>query len=266
MRTASRLLDAIDPVRIFERNGLTPDPWQEAILRRRPQQALICWGRQAGKSLTFGALACWWALYRPGSQVLLASFNQNKAKDLLAKATELWKPFEEKFPLESSSTEHAEWKNGSTILALPAKPDAARGPRANVVILDEAAWTTAELKAVITQTLATTNGPLYAISTPPPEPIGWWWSAWTKGGTLDAKAAVEEAGDRWIRSLVPSTECPRISADFFERVREDDGPSVFARECLCEFPEMGQFTSNTPISPHLVDAVQTVGADSFFGR
>lgn len=264
--TASRLLDALDPCRIFARSGLTPDPWQAKVLRLRPKRALICWGRQTGKTYTFSALALSQAFWRPGTLTLVTAFNQDKSKALVEKAMTLYKPFKEEFPLMVDSTERKVFRNGSAIQALPGLAESSRGPTAHLVLMDEAAWTTTRLKAIISQTLATTDGPLVAMSTPPEEPMGWWWSAWTSGGIFGGEDAIEGArGDGWYRSFVPSTRCPRISPEFLERTQVEDGELAYQRECLCEFPQPGEFTSNQPISPAVVQAVDIVPPDAFFG-
>jgi hypothetical protein len=245
-RTASTWLDHADPCRIFTRNGLTPDPWQIEILRRRPQRALVCWGRQVGKSLAFGALALHTALFRrrlrrdpavrPQPYVLIASFKHEKAKELLAKAMSLYKPYRDQFPIVAETTERVAFAHGGIIQTIPATPDAARGPAADLVILEEAALTSRELRSTILYTLSTTNGPLYAISSAPEKPAGWWWEAWTQSGKYGGEDALM-ARDGWHRTFMRSDRCPRITPDFLESALRDDGPEAFGRECLCEFPK-----------------------------
>lgn len=264
--TGTRLLDALDPCRIFVRSGLTADPWQAEVLRLRPKRALLGWGRQIGKTVCISALALSQAFWRPRSLTLVTAFNQDKSKALVEKAMALYKPFEDEFPLVVDSTERKVFANGSAIQALPGLSASARGPTAHLVIIDEAAWTTPQLKAVISQTLATTDGPLIAMSTPPENPAGWWWDAWTKGGTFGGEDAVEGAkGDGWYRSWVPSTKCPRINPEFLARTLIEDGELAYARECLCEFPSLGEFSSNQPISPAVINAVGVVPPKEFFG-
>lgn len=262
--TATRLADAIDPCRILERNWIAPDPWQTEILRSQPRRALVCWGRQSGKSTTFAASALHTAFYRPGTLTILASFNHDKAKDLLARAMALYKPYEDEFPLTAETTEHAMFANGSEILTIPARPGSARGPTAHKVILDEAAWTSETLLSEVLYTLSTTNGPLIALSTPPEQPRGWWWATWTKGGEVGAEEAVGLA-DGWTRSLVPSTKCPRISAEFLDAALELDGPLRFQREVECRFPDLASFGTDRPITMDLVQRVTEVPPDAFGG-
>ena len=245
-RTASTWLDHSDPCRILYRNGLLPDEWQRGLLQSRPHRALLCCGRQTGKSLSLGALALHTALFRrrlrrdpavrPQPYVLIASFKHEKAKELLAKAMSLYKPYRDQFPIVAETTERVAFAHGGIIQTIPATPDAARGPAADLVILEEAALTSRELRSTILYTLSTTNGPLYAISSAPEKPAGWWWEAWTQSGKYGGEDALA-AKDGWHRTFMRSDRCPRITSDFLESALRDDGPEAFGRECLCEFPK-----------------------------
>ena len=46
---------ALDPGGLMRAVGMLPDPWQEDLLRARPQRALLLCCRQAGKSMTAAA-------------------------------------------------------------------------------------------------------------------------------------------------------------------------------------------------------------------
>jgi hypothetical protein len=234
--TAGRLLDSIDPCVVFRRNGLTPDPWQTELLRAMPRMSLVCWGRQVGKTTCLAALALHRALYRPGSRVLLASFNHDKAKEMLGKAADLYAPWQTEVPLEAQTTEHLGFRNESRIDAIPARPIAARGPTARLVVLDEAAWTSYELFSTIFPTLMRTGGTLVAVSTPPERATGWWWEAWTKSGEATGGEAVGRLSDLWLRSFVPSTSSPYATPEHIDQARAIMAPEDYAREYECQFP------------------------------
>src|SRR5574340_494562 len=224
--TASAWLDHVDPCRIFTANGLVPDEWQRTLLRENPHRALLCCGRQTGKSLGLGAKALHTALFRrrrrhdpavrPQPYVLIASFKHEKAKELLAKAMSLYKPYRDQFPIIAETTERVAFAHGGIIQTIPATPDAARGPAADLVILEEAALTSRELRSTILYTLSTTNGPLYAISTAPEKAAGWWWEAWTQSGRYGGEDALA-IRDGWHRTFMRSDRCPRITAGRFLR-------------------------------------------------
>ncbi len=266
--TAARLRDSIDPCSILRRNGIVPFTYQKSILRASPKRALVCWGRQSSKSTTWAAWALHRALYRPGTLTIMASFNHDKAKELLARAMALYEPFENEFPTKAETTEKVVFQHPggvvSEIRTIPARPGSGRGPTAHALILDEAAWTTETLLSEILYSLSTTDGPLIALSTPPEQPQGWWWATWTKGGELDAKEATT-LNDGWLRSLIPSTDCPLIRQDFLDAALELDGPLRYSREVLCEFPTLSSFSGDRPISKDLVDAIDQVAPDTFDG-
>ena len=47
---ARDLARALDPSLIAHDCGITPDPWQAALLRERPRRSLLLCSRQSGKS------------------------------------------------------------------------------------------------------------------------------------------------------------------------------------------------------------------------
>ena len=267
--TAAGLRDAIDPCSILVRNGITPFVYQAEIMRASPRRALVCWGRQSSKSTTWAAWALHRALYRPGTLTIIASFNHDKAKELLARGMALYEPYEKEFPTLAETSEHVVFRHPdgqkSEIRTIPARPGSGRGPTAHALILDEAAWTTETLLSEILYSLSTTDGPLIALSTPPEQPQGWWWATWTKGGEVDAQEATR-LNDGWVRSLIPSTRCPLIRQDFLDGALEIDGPLRFAREVMCEFPTLSSFSGDRPISKDLIDAIEQVPAEAFDGQ
>src|SRR5262245_36538062 len=62
-----------DPARLMALAGLTPDPWQTALLRSSRKRLLLLCCRQAGKSTTAAALALRAAFLQTGALVLLLS-------------------------------------------------------------------------------------------------------------------------------------------------------------------------------------------------
>src|SRR5215472_17742070 len=64
---------ALDPARLLAARGLTPDPWQCALLRSNDRQVLLNCSRQSGKSTVVASLALHTLLFTPRSLVLLLS-------------------------------------------------------------------------------------------------------------------------------------------------------------------------------------------------
>lgn len=236
-----RVLEGIDPCRIMARNGLTPYTYQTGLLRHRPHRGLVAWGRQTGKSSSVSALCLDEAFYRAPAEIVVSSFAERQSKELLRKAMELYKPYAYEFPLKTESKTEVVLRNRSRIIALPGKADSARSfSGVALVVLDEAGFTTDELRAVIDALLSTTDGDLIAMSTPPPEPGGWWWSTWTQAGRYGAEEAVTACDDGWTRSLIRSSDCPGISAEFLAASRADaeriGALDAWMREYECQFP------------------------------
>lgn len=275
MNSAARYwLNGIDPCQIMTRNGYTPDPWQSELLRSRPYRAIVCWGRQSGKTRAVSAVVLSQALFRPPSLILISSYNQKKSKEMLIKVMELYKPFAFEFPLTVDTTEEKRFGHGSRIIALTGDDDSPRSYTADIVVLDEAAYTSDGLRASIDACLAVNNGPLVAMSTPPPQPVGWWYGTWTRDEALDpSQAAGPDRGgwqaavgdDGWYRTMVRSNECPRISSRFLSQARVDIGDEQYLREYECKFPDRGKFTGNRPFDPAKVAAIPRVAAAAFGG-
>lgn len=243
------VLAGIDPCRIFARNGRVPYPYQVELVRNRPHRGLVCWGRQSGKSSAASALSLSQAFYRAPSLIVVSSFAERQSKELLRKAMELYAPYSQEFPLEIESKTEVAWKNGSRMVALPGKADSARSfSGVDLVLLDEAGWTSDDLRSVIDALLSTTDGDLIAMSTPPEEWGGWWLNTWTQGGRYGAEESVEAArGDGWTRSLVRSADCPSITPEFLAASRADaeriGALRSWQREYECRFPDRDTETS-----------------------
>src|SRR5689334_11427020 len=71
MVLAADLRAALDPALIMQATGVTPDPWQRALLRARAQQMLLLCCRQAGKTRTSAAMAVNEAAHRAPALVLI---------------------------------------------------------------------------------------------------------------------------------------------------------------------------------------------------
>src|SRR4051794_24185914 len=61
------------PQRLMTQAGMTPDPWQTALLRSVSDRLLVLTARQCGKTQTVAAIALQTALLQPKALVLLLS-------------------------------------------------------------------------------------------------------------------------------------------------------------------------------------------------
>ena len=72
--------------------------------------------------------------------------------------------------------------------------------------------------------LAVSNGDLWLMSTPRGR-RGFFWETWSKKET------------EWTRIFAPATECSRITKEFLEEERRDQGERWYRQEYLGEFLE-----------------------------
>ena len=95
--------------------------------------------------------------------------------------------------------------------------------------------------------LATSGGRLLALSTPCGR-RGWWYDAWTNGGTA------------WKSVCIPASACSRIPAAFLEEERRTIGERFFLQEYCGEFMDMigAVFSAARTSTPFSAGKVQPV--------
>ncbi len=65
--------EALSPVELAKRCGLTPDKWQQEVLESTARQVILLCSRQSGKSTISALLALHTALYSPNSLTLVVA-------------------------------------------------------------------------------------------------------------------------------------------------------------------------------------------------
>jgi len=222
MGIAIDLALALDPGLLAREAGITPDPWQERLLRSDSPRILLNCCRQSGKSTISALLAAHTALYHPGSLVLVLSPTLRQSQELFRKCLAVYRALDRPVPAEAETKLSLELENGSRIISLPGKESTTRGFSAvALLVVDEAARVPDELYYSIRPMLAVSGGRLAALSTPFGT-RGWWYEAW-------------RSAEPWERYEVPATECPRIPAAFLEEERRNLGEWWFRQEYCCEF-------------------------------
>jgi Terminase large subunit, T4likevirus-type, N-terminal len=213
-----------DASTLMHRAGMTPDPWQDTLLRSTaPRIALLC-SRQSGKSTTTAALALHTALAQPGSLVLLLSPSLRQSQELFRKVLDVYRPLEALMSTEQESALRMELTNGSRILSLPGGESTIRGySGVRLLVIDEAARVPDDLYYAVRPMLAVSGGRLVALSTP-----------WGKRGWFHHEY---EEGEGWERIKITAEDCPRISKEFLEEERRSMPAMFFAAEYLCEFTD-----------------------------
>ncbi len=223
---AADLRHALDPV-VFatDRLDLTPDPWQEEVLRSTGQNILLKCSRQTGKSTTTAIVALHEASYWPDSLILLVSPSQRQSRELFVKVCSFIKMLEPRPVLEEDNRLSFTLSNGSRVVSLPGSSETVRGFSApRLVIEDEAAFVEDGVYGAVRPMLAVSGGRLILMSTPYGK-RGHFFEAWKDGGS------------GWLKIEVTALQCPRISKEFLEKERREIGDLWFRQEYGCEFLE-----------------------------
>src|SRR5204863_7306965 len=131
---------ALDPSTMVRDMGVTPDAWQETLLRSVNDRVMILAYRQAGKSLAAATLALHSALFRPESLNLIISRSQRQADELFHKVVGCWRRLGRPRPVAKLTASEVAFEGGSRIISLPPSPDTVVGfSDPAMIILDEAA-------------------------------------------------------------------------------------------------------------------------------
>lgn len=221
----NRLATILDPSLIMEDLGLTPDPWQRAVLRSTTDRMLLLCSRQAGKSTTTACLALHTAIYTPESLVLLLSPSLRQSGELFRKVCGFYGDLGKPVGAQQESATTLALDNGSRVVSLPGSPDTVRGfSGVRLLIIDEAALTPDALFVACSPMLAVSRGRLVALSTPMGK-RGWFHDQW------------EAVPSNWQKVKATAWDCPRVDRVFLEEQKQLLGDRWFRQEYECSFEE-----------------------------
>lgn len=213
---------ATDAVAFAGALGITPDAWQERVLRWTGKRLLLNCSRQAGKSTTTAVLALHRAIYAPGSLILLISPSLRQSAELFRKVTDSLGRLPSRPELVEDNKLSLSLANGSRIVSLPSSEATIRGFSAvSLIIEDEAAFVDDDLNTALRPMLAVSDGQLILMSTPNGR-RGHFFEAWERGG------------DAWERVHVTGYDVPRIARAFLEEEHRVMGER-FRQEYMGEF-------------------------------
>jgi hypothetical protein len=220
LREADARKAAGDPVAFAGLLGMTPDPWQERLLRAQGNVLLNC-SRQAGKSTGASLLVVHRAVTMPKHLALLISPSERQSKELFRKV----RTFLDRVPggvkFVEDNVLSCELANGSRIVSLPSSESTIRGYSAvNTLVEDEAAFVDDALNVAVRPMLAVSGGQMILMSTPNGR-RGHFYDAWS------GPAA-------WHREKVTCWEVPRIPKAFLDEEKRVLG-EMFRQEYECEF-------------------------------
>lgn len=210
-----------EPTQVMTRAGFVPDPWQSSLLTDRPHRSLVVTSRQAGKSVTCAACALHRAVTVDNAVIVAIAPSQRQSSLLVSKVRMFALALG--LELKRNAVMSLQLANESIVYGLPGSADTVRGYSPNLLIVDEAAYTSDQLYTASLPMLAATHGDLIAISTPNGQD-GWFWREWAGQG----------AGG-WSRIEVPHTEIGRITPEFIASQKASMSRERFAAEYLCAF-------------------------------
>ncbi len=215
-----------DPAGILRAAGMTPDRWQERLLRCRSSRLLLLCSRQSGKSLTAAALALREALLRPPALVLLLSPTLRQSGELFKdKVRRLYGAMGRPVACVQETQLSMELANGSRIVALPGEEETIRGySGVRLLVIDEGARVPDALYYSVRPMLAVSRGLLVALSTPFGR-RGWFYEEW-------------RGANPWERVRVEAGDCPRITPEFLAEERAALGEHWYSQEYELEFRDV----------------------------
>ncbi len=199
----------------FERaSGHPVMAWQRQMLEET-RDTLLLKGRQTGATEVAAALAIHTARSKAGSTSAIVSPSQRQSSEVTVRARlGLWALGE---TLRQDSASLIRLANGSRIISLPGSARGIRGYACDLVVLDEAAWISAETFTAARPLTATTGGRLIVQSTPG-APVGPFYEL------------AQAVPDGWAYLRVRSDEVPTIAPAFLERERREMAPDLYAQE------------------------------------
>jgi hypothetical protein len=221
------------------------DAGQRAWVRRfqeREGNAVWCIGRQRGKSYAALTLACETALQNPGAIIRYAAKTKDSARQIVTQTLEQVLQWceEQNRPAVDEAKGVVRWPNGS--LLTWAGTDAEtfnrlRGPRAHLILLDEAAFyqDLEMVEAALLPQLTTTKGKALYLSTPP-ESLGHPFVARFRAAQSLGLAERETIEDNPRLTSLDRDRILKSFADMQGMSREEARASTFwRREYMAEF-------------------------------
>jgi len=219
--------------------GIKLHPHQQKFCEARQRVVVMIAGRGAGKSTAARVFSLFIACRKANHTVLVVSSGQRMSSDFGRRINDLVQSCELRRFVTSCSTGHIDFRNGSSIVLLPAKPETIRGyhPKQTKekqgglsIILDEACFMEQgeEIRTAVEYALITTeqgDGRM-VIASSPSSVHSWVYPLFLEGQTKR---------DDIISFRWPSTVNPDISSEEVERLRQTRTDLEFRAEVLAEW-------------------------------
>src|SRR6185369_1711791 len=115
------------PDRVMTSAGMTPDRWQEGLLRSTSRRLLLLTCRQGGKTETAAALALHTALIQPKALLLLLSPSERQSGELAMKVNNFFEGLGKPIPPTKWTALQLHLANATPITASPESEKTIRG-------------------------------------------------------------------------------------------------------------------------------------------
>ncbi len=204
--------------------GMKPFPYQARLLEDTSKRIVAVWGRQSGKTTTIAMKAIYFADTNPKVTVLITAPSLRQSMIMFDRiAAFVFSSAYLRNKVVRATRTLIHFENGSRIIALPCSEHMLRGYTANMIILDEASWIPEEvITQILFPMLTTTRGYAIFLSTP-----------WDKNHFF-YRAFVNP---NYSVHKVKSEECPLVTNEFLEEMRENMTREAYLMEYEAEFVE-----------------------------
>jgi len=214
---------ALDAGYLMQSAGLDPpEGWQRDVLLSPAKFLAVLCPRQVGKSTITAAAVLNYAMYRPGSIVLLASPTKRQSDLLFEKVLDIFHALPQRPTGARAIAGRLELPNGSRVISLPGNERTIRGLSADFIVIDEAAQTSDELFNAVVPMIAARDGRIILLSTPYGQ-RGFFYKACT-----DRRLG-------WNIITIKAEQSARLSPQTLQSLRQTMNPIAFRQEYLCEF-------------------------------
>jgi len=207
---------------------------------------IVLKSRQLGLSTVSAMYAVWMAIFRKEKNILIIATKQAVAINIVKKvkaAIKALPPWLLLPQIKSSTKQHVEFSNGSSIKAIPTSEDAGRSEALSLLIIDEAAFIRNfdELWMGLYSTLST-GGRAIVLSTP--NGIG--------GQYYDLYTQAESKQNKFNPIRLPWDVHPERDQEWFDSETRNMSAKQIAQELLCDFVSSG----DTFIAAEIMDKMR----------
>lgn len=216
-----------DPCHPMRAAGLTPDPWQEEMVRCPARQIAALCTRRSGKSRTTASRVLTRSLLRKRYKTLIFAPTEEQSKELLDYVREMNDAVGSPVPVVRESLTEIAWANGSRVRVKTDRPKSSRGFTPDLIVIDEAAQVSDVLYMSVQPMMVLGKAELMALTTPFGK-LGWFYEAWTD----------DEKRRYWRTFTVTADQCPRISTTVLDEHRRTMPQRWFDQEYNCQFNDV----------------------------